>query len=664
MRRRHRHLIPLWLLVGCAPTLTADSAAPSCFDSAPEAGQVRVKRLSCSDEVPRNGEARGTDFLLQNALVSVVVRSTGSSLTLVGAPGGTLVDFAPHGWNDRLLEAVPIVQGGWIASDEEDFGVDADGAWVRLRGPVVSAIGIDADGGLDAGVFERGEVAELVWRLPPDSQTLQIEGAEGLYLHGDRQTEAVQHGFYHAGLAYLTDADSVVDLGGAQRLGGVSQLAVGLWAEAPGQLWPDGPRAQGTCDGDRVEVRGEEGILLGFLDPAFDQALPAGATTLTCVAEGRAPGAPALPGEGLALEAGGEGWLWLRVSDTLGEELPALVTWSGGRVALPPGGAPVPLGAGTHAITVSHGPAFDPFEGTLTLDGEAELSVTLRRAITAEGWTQADLWRQATPSRDSRAEPAEDLRLAAAGGARFVVQSATDEVGLPYTDDWEGLYLRARPGSLARSEAAGEVLAWSWDSNRRFSGHGATPWFGLGATDLLAAAMTAGQPDRLAVVDAAWVAAAGPPAGWDPRPDLLRLRGPEDLPVLLELARRQVPIGVVGPVTWIYTGVDGQASAAACEQGLVLGRTVASAGPLLTLEAAGQAIEAGTVFSMRLEAPYSARVQSLELWVDGERAASWPIVRRDDEPFVVRSGAMEDTSWAVAVVVGEDWAVTSPLWAP
>lgn len=664
MLDRHRGLIPLLGALGCTPSFPVDSAAPACFDEPPEAGQARVKLLNCSGEVPRNGDVRGTDFLLQNALVTLGIRHTGASLSLVGAPGGTVLDFAPHGWNDRLIEAVPIVQGGWIASDEADFGVDEGGAWLRLRGPMVSAVGLDADGGLDAGVFERGEEVELLYRLAPDSLVLEIEGAEGLYLHGDRQTVPVRDGFYHAGLAYLTDASAMEDLGGAQRLQGVSRLAVGLWADAPGAISPDGPHASGVCDGDEVEVYGAGGVLLGLLDPEFDQVLPVGAATLSCVAEGRAPGEPKLIGEDLNLEAGGEGWLWLRVSDERGEDIPALLSWSGGRFAVPPGGGPAPLGAGSHTLTVSHGPAYEPVTLTLTVEGEASASVVLHRSITAEGWTQADLWRQATPSREQRAEPAEDLRLAAAEGARFVVQSALDEVGQPYTDSWEGQFLRARAGSLARSESAGEVLSWSWSANRRFSGHGAVPWFGLSASDLLASAMTAGAPDRLAVVDASWVAAASYPAGWDPRPDLMRLRSTADFPSYFALLQRGVRLGVAGPVTWIDTGVEGQASAAACEQGLVLGRSVASSGPLLTLESAGQGIEAGTIFSLHLEATRSAQVEAVELWVDGEPAGRWPVVRRDDEPFEVRSGTFEDFQWAVAVAVGGDWAATSPLWSP
>lgn len=616
-------------------------------------GEVRAKRLGCTDEAPRNGEGRTGDVMLQSSALQAIFRQPADGLTLVGTPGGGLIDATIPGWRDRLLEVLPVVGGGVVRPTSMTWGVDAEGAWLRLEGPVeaVPVLG-DALGPWDAGT------AEVTWRLAVDGEVLTLEGADGLYLHGAAGTTPVGEGVYHAGLAWLTDAEGLEDLGGAVVLPGATRLAVGRWGRAHALMWPGGARASGTCAGDRVEVRDAGGATLSWLEPEFDAPLPPGATALVCVAAGHADGAPTPPGEGLALTPGEEGWLWVRVADPDGGDLAAVVALDDGRrFAVAPGGSRLPLGPGEHTLTLHHGPAWDRWSGTVAVAGEAALERTLRPWIDTTGRVLVDLDLETTPSRYARGEPWDAASLAAGAGVGFAVQAAPDEVGTPSRVRWARRLLRVRGGSRAETSAYGDVLSWPWSPNSRSAGHGAVPWMDLGPQEVLALAMGTVAPDRLAVVDPAWVAAAGHPSSWRPEPDLVRLRAPDDLDALRSVFDAGARAALVGPLTWVEAeGGEGAPSAAAVERGLVLGRTVATTGPLVTLELEDERWWVG------LQAAPEARVERLELWVDGEVVDSRPVperggaVRFEHPPVAGR--------WALVVARGTDWAVSSPVHLP
>lgn len=138
MRRVHRGCWMLLLGAGCAPpgtvVLSPDTRALVCEPLELAAGELRVKPVACTDELPRSSEGRAGDWLLQSSALTVVVRNPYEGLSLVGAPGGGVVDAVIPGWNDRLREVVPLIGGLPLSPDTLEAGVDEDGAWVRLRG--------------------------------------------------------------------------------------------------------------------------------------------------------------------------------------------------------------------------------------------------------------------------------------------------------------------------------------------------------------------------------------------------------------------------------------------------------------------------------------------------------------------------------------------------
>ncbi|MCB9766162.1 MAG: hypothetical protein H6739_40675 [Alphaproteobacteria bacterium] len=651
-------LLVLLFTAACAPAPWPepdDARTLVCDPLELAPGEARAKQVGCTDELPRNSEGQVGDLLLQTASLSVVIRNPAEALTLIGAPGGTIVDAAPPGWNDRLLEAVPILPGGgWMVTEDWRWGADSGGAWVELEGFEVPAIGLGDEPLGTSPLATEGPPARVRYHLDADRPVLTLTGADGLYLHGARLTVPVTTGFYHAGLGYVTDALEMEDLGGAQRLWDVDTLAVARWQDLPAAIWPDSQAISGACDGDRVEVVADDGARVALLDPTFDTTLPYGGVRLVCVAEGYADGAPTDPGTDLTLTPGAPGFLNLRVADEDGVDRPVVVVDGDARVVSPPGGGPLPLGPGARALRIEAGPAFDPWTGAVDVGEDTALAVVLRRAIDAEGWVLADLFRQATPSRVDRSEPARDLALAAAEGVGFAVQSAPDEVGLPYSPDWAARWVRFRAGSLTPTEDAGAVLSWPWGSSNRDAGHGAIPWFGLGARDVLAVARGYDAPNRLTVVDTDWVAVAGPVASWAPLPDLLLVRDADEAGVIVDLLDHGVPVGLVGPLTWIPSG-EGFPSAVASERALVEGRSVATTGPLLDL-AQGPDGE----LTVRLQGNVEARVDAVKVWVDGVVVETLPAANG--------GGVMVDAvvpirpeRWALAVAEGEDWAVSAPL---
>ena len=78
------------------------------------AGQLRVKRVGCTAELPSGSDGRRGDILLQNQHLSVVFRDAPEALSKHRIGGGTLIDVAPSGEQDRLLEAIPLIEGGWM----------------------------------------------------------------------------------------------------------------------------------------------------------------------------------------------------------------------------------------------------------------------------------------------------------------------------------------------------------------------------------------------------------------------------------------------------------------------------------------------------------------------------------------------------------------------
>lgn len=588
-------------------------SVPECDPRQLDEGEVRAGPWACDDELMSGASGRRGDWVLQNHLVTAVVRNPAESFSLVDVSGGGLVDFAAWDGVDRLWEAQPVIDGEWLEVTETEYG-DDDGAWIRLTGP-------------------QGEVT---WRLPADERFIELSGAD-LWLHGDRRSERLASGVLRNTSMIVTDGQRVQDLGGAQLFTDVTRIWTGSLEAVHTAI--GGVAASGSCDGDGVDVWvGAERT--GRLPSEFDALVPADAL-LVCTGEGFADGSPSAPGSALELGVGDAGELELRVVGE-GHELPVVVTIDGQAVGVSPRRDVVPTGAGRFDVQVDAGPEWAGWSGQVDVVGDTVLELSLERRFATPDHVLADLFQAPFPSYDSALEQNDALRLAAGQGVGVVVQAPIDEVGRPYQGDWTERHTRAVVGSRTAS-GHGSVWSWPWESSDKKSGHGAVKWTDLDAHGVLAQAKGYADPDRVAVVDTTWIAAAGLPATWPEDPDALRLADLSDLDSLFELLDAEVRVAVAGPWTWIEADDTlGPPSMAALDRAVVQGRTVATTGPLVTLRRVALPQDHWQIV---------ASSGSTELWVDGVMVA-------EDERVVPFVGQR----WAVAVVRGEDWAVTSPVW--
>lgn len=591
--------------------------------------------MGCTSELPSGSDGRRGDLLLQNQHLSVVFRAPAEALSKHQIGGGTLIDVVPTGDRDRLIEAIPLVDGGWMAQVEMDWGQDAGGGWVRVSGTSLAVPGLDPVPG--------GQPVQVTWRLAPDSRVLTLEGASELYLHPGRDYRRVGAGFYRSGQVLLSDASEVVDLGGAVRLEGHTALAVGDWDPAQQALYTQ-PSAGRCADGAIVQALDAQGQAVAWMPPEWDTLLPGQAETLRCAAASEVWGAAQAVGTSVVLEPGpygtwipyGEGPDFFTVQGPLGQQ----VVGPGEALELPPG---------THSLRLEAGPEWAPIDLQVEVKDGVGLFSSLNwvRRITPGDHRLADFFRTPWPATTSRVEPMEDARLAAGQGLSYAVQSAPEQVGRPYTTGEVSEVLRLRAGSVAAGPQ-GEVWSIGWSRTLN-------PGFGVPDTallenpqDLLAMAMAPLDAGRLGIVDAAWVAQAGPAWSWEPAPTALRLTDLSELPVLLDLLAQGERVSVVGPRTWLEVPDSELPAAAHFERALVMGQSVATTGPWIHLHAPPERSVDGAVLDVDCQG--AERVQL----ITAEQSLDLPCA---PARVVLPPG------WVLAVVEEEeDWAVHSPVW--
>ncbi|MBN1334442.1 MAG: hypothetical protein JXB39_00620 [Deltaproteobacteria bacterium] len=642
-------------------------------------GEVRARRLPCDAEGISGGEGKRGDFLIENAWARFVVRHAGSSAMHLGLAGGTLLDAAPPHGEDALGELVPLPGNGWIGEGTVTVAREQDSAVLRVTGtpaPVPSV----------GGWLGPGTEIALTWRLGPDDRALEMEGADAAWLYpaaGATLTGPILHDDDRA----LAMDGMATDTGGAVLWSGAHRFAAGEASAVMAALWPGGPEAWGTApDATGVEIL-EGDRVVGWLpvdeSGTFEGTLPEGADGIRAVAEGVASGPVLPPGPALVLDLGDPGFLAVHASDGAGNDLGAVLeardpAGCARRLPVPPEGADLPLGPGTWDLVLHAGPLRErvvragfevavgaALEGDLPLAGDAGDVVLADLAV--------ETWR----SRDDRSEPAASLALAAASGVRFAVTTAPDEVaGSERVQPWERI--RVETGSTALTDSVGRIGAWPVVANAEKAAHGAAPWRGLDAVDALAVASGGRSRERLLSVDPRWIEAASDPRTWDPRPDMVVLEGIGDLPLYMGLLDAWMDLAAVGPWTWVAVDDPDRFSGVEVEQGLVSGRTVASSGPFLALDVAGQGpgshLEAGGSVPVRLTvlAPSWMPLTGAALLVDGEVVARWDLAGRSGGERLVASRVVEARRWVLAAAWGTEdpgpparglpWAITSPVW--
>lgn len=606
-----RSVLPalVWI-AGCAPVeFPADPAACDPRPMAP--GEVRARRIPCSDELIADGEGRVGDWLLESAGARFVIRDTYAAIS-AHAPGGTLIDAAAFDGEDAIMELIP----------DGDRSSIAVGSW----------------GSLDPDPAQRGEarleLPGVTYRLAVDSGVLEIEADGGLFAvrPGKIRDGATvwDEGRFTGATGDLEAAPlgGLEDLGGRARIGGPIRVALSpdaLWGGEDGAGIPGAARVEGEVDADAVIATapgpGGDPITVARLpvtDGRFAGWLPAG-VGLTGAREGCAY-------DGLALIGCASMRLRLTATGSAGdpsaataEDVPGVVRdGAGGAWIVPPGGGVVPLGPIPRRLTVEAGPGFTraglDWSGA---DGQG-YTVTLARAVTAEavGGDPAAV-RALMAAAEVAPDPDTDIGgFAALGllGARhvdFAVLLADDEIpGVPDLS-------RGRPVAVAGSRAAGGVLSWPWAVNQKRPAHGAPDAADLAPLDLLAAAAGRAGDERITVVSRDWLeeALGGPggdlPSGWSPAPTALLLTSADDLDLAVPLWQAGLDPALIGPWTWLDIGLD--RNPPAFERAIWQGLTTAGSGPALSARASPRLVDGQILVYAEVEAAREQDIRELSV---------------------------------------------------
>ncbi|MCO4747526.1 MAG: hypothetical protein KC912_22185 [Proteobacteria bacterium] len=631
-------------LAACQPPgeLAADPA--TCMVDAPEEGLVTVQSWMCRDQVPLAGEGDRGDTILANAWMRVVVRQPAHALTVPSIGGGTLVDATIWGFRDRLHEAIPLVDGGWLELDT--YTLTEDG--VRMAGEVRPLPGRSAAPG-------RGEVS---WRLDQDTSRLHLEGANGLWLHATSDQQPRDGRLQGPAMTYVTDGTVLEDLGGAVIFDAVTTLDIvrtdRLWEDTPGAI-----HVSGTTDGTTLELAtaGQTEHRLTVWDGVIDAWVPPEIDAVRVTSPTGAPSAWVAPGADLDLPVGPAGTLVVSGDGTI--PIRWIADGRGGidRVSA---GTTLDVGAGTiTGITGDHPlRAGVPFTVEVPPNGEVVLQAA--DPVDTGHWVLANL--------DLPAGRDHTIRRASHGGSQIAAASSIDAVVLTAVNDvGDGADAAAIgvSGSVLANPAGWTVTAWPWRPTRRRMAHGALDPELVTIDDAVAAARGGPTQDRVTVVDRGWLEVHGPLEAEDVHPDGTRLWPPLSAP----LTEWQAWLAVdplpkpVGPLTWVWVPDPSNYAFLDLQRALGAGATVASSGPLLTIQVAGE-----TPLSPLQDVPTLVEVSLSGEGLDHVALTDGNVLLHQwDAPLPASATFEVDAARVLAVGWSDDgahWAATSALRRP
>ena len=659
-------LFTLPVLAGCAQGLQATLDPAACDPRALSAGEVRARRIPCSDELQPGGEALRGDILLENAQIRAIFKSD-HALSRHGGSGGTLVDLAPPDVRDGILEMVPLVDGQWLA--EADLSIWQEG----------DRVGLDVQGTLPDGAAH-----SLTWTLTADATTLALEGADSLLMvptaNAARIGDTVESRSALSGgdaLVYATDGVAA-DLGGWVRWDGVSQVHAGDRPAVLAARWPERIPVSGTTDGSAVSVFGPEGLLtrLPVVSGRFSGEVPAEATALRAWKGGHEDSESASPGTDLALPVGDPGFLVVRAEDPEGRPLPVTVWWGDERWWTGTAGLPLGVGPGTRSLLVSAGPRYSVADlGDVTVTDTVSVSVVLTPAHTDAAL--ADLAVPAWPDPTTRRSASRQLAFAAARGARYAVTVADDEVPNAGPDADTARFLSSHASVRSPTRSVGGIQAWPWSRTSRRPAHGTPAWQEEDPADVLAVHASGGS--RFTVVETDWLAAAGPVFDWDPAPQAVRVSGIADLEHITPALDAGAVFGLVGPWTWLVGAEARGPEIVEAERSLHTGSTVASNGPSVALEVLGlgpgDQIDAPWLpVTVTCSGPDWMPIQHATIIGEGGAELARFEAHQQTAPQVQGGAFLPAQRWLIATCEGDEeawpelgtpaWAITSPLYGP
>jgi hypothetical protein len=638
----------IYALVGCSEVLVDPLGWPCGLR--PEVGIV-VRPVRCSEEVPTGGEGGIGDLWLASPWLRAVVRGGGGARSRPGVGAGTLVDLAPWGEPDTLIEAIPSVDGGWFQAPR----VNWDEAGVRVTGQTIPVPGWDPP-------TSTGEHA-IRWSLDPDGPYVRVHGVDHLWIHARGSHEFRDSRLQIGATVIIADAfDDRVD---------------GLWATATSGLlvaraedashleYPNGPRAQGIALG-ATGLSVWEGDLRLRTYPirqgAFDVRVPPTTTHVQATRSGFVPSVRQEPGVDLALALGPSGFVHIEPS-WVGRPIPFDVYVSGPngdvRLRLPSAGGEVPTGPGLVTVRLQE----QSYPVPIPPNGSTRLAPTLSGPDNDRAIARLDVPSERDPR--YRGSDRGSLLLAGTRGVEFAVMDAPFDIASG-PSNLEGPP-RWVSGLTAWTSEGHEVRSWPWTLHRRLTGGGAPV---LARQPIERALALLSAQDRSVQVPLAALDGLGSPWAVWPRPSHVRLPPVDADPVLewepwFRWLDAGIPVHPTGEIMHLQLRGAGSPTRTDALAALVEGSYVGGDGPDLwwTLNGAqpggvlpNDAFEPQISFDLPSPRDYAI----VDVIVDGVLFQRWA---SDEVP--PHSEPLPAGRWATVVgwtPGGGSWATTPAIW--
>ena len=673
------------MLCACQPSSPRALILP-CLLERPSPGETVLRPVGCEQELIAGGEGRTSDWLLATHAYRAILRHPQASLTLPGTSGGTIIDFAPWGYRDRLHEIVPLIDGGWL--DVNDLEIhDND---LILRGhlaplPGQPHLSSDAE-------------HEVTWTVEPDSPWLQITGADSVWIHAATDVDLLGKQLATTGVQYSHDALTSVDLGGAIIADGASAVIALSPIDPLDALYPTGARIEGTAEGATHIRLFEEGETVGRVpvsDGHFESQIPTTVEWIRAEGDDLGPSEFVAPGVDLdlSLTALGSVSLFFSWQDTAAR--PVRIEWTDPDLGLqwtlmPANGGTLSLPEANYLLTATAGPGIAPrtLMAEVRSDLASEIAVAMKPQFKVMQHAFAAIRWPSDRSPTYRGSNHSSLTEAVSEGIQFAVLAPENDVADAPSDTFEQADIHWRNGSTVTHPDGWTISSWPWSANARRAGHGAPNIRAMSPEDALAAVFAGPGTNRWAVVDLPWLAVSPPPWSIHPKPTCVRL-GTEltatdfasELSPWFQWLDAGVPLSPIGPRNWIEVNDPTQSSAVEFEAGLIAGRTVASTGPMLSVDVWGAHPGDIAILTPPAADPEEQRPPAqqypvhLMLQHDGTReftltifGEAGQVLHQSDAP---NSGTEETVwiddpgRWLVVHARSSDtqqWAITAPIW--
>ncbi|MBM74978.1 MAG: hypothetical protein CMK59_06235 [Proteobacteria bacterium] len=494
-------------------------------------GEIRARFIGCSDEQIPKGHARRGDLVLENSLTRWIFRLPPVSMTEHFGGGIHLIDAAPVGHNDGLLELLPLEDGHAIRSEHFEITETSSGIELHVQGRAQS-----------------GALKNLSYILNTNSTQLELSGAENwklVPLHGWKN-DFVHHNSFEDWVYALSEEDEQ------------QYLTLSNWEHIYSDLNLAQAWREGHSDGDWVV---HEDLRLRVKDGVYKGYFPQG--TLIAQKSGCEDGEPVVENP----TVGNCGSLLIRGQDPSGEQLSLKLISDNNHFSVPKNGSKIPLHPDIDHLLAWAGYAHDikTIERT-ELNQEEDL--LFLRAI-PEAYLLLFEEEAYPESFDSLPQ--------GHSNATKIIRSALNQVPFPSTSD----QFNSKLIYAAWNEG---ILSWPWTPKLNKPALGAAPK-DLSAEELLIFSL---KSNRTVAVSNEWISNALDPQLWIKHPEHIWFDDHSDIEVFMNLLEQGISPTPISKVNWIH--VNPQSSWTAAKQKARDGFIAAGNGPWIQLEASDRLI--------------------------------------------------------------------------